>query len=112
MKKNILAFLNFILILFSNICFASNTIIQNPGNANLPSQAQGLANSIIGWLQWGGYVIAIGMIVFAGIKYIIAAADEKASLKGMLTKIVIGSIIIATASTIVRFLATQVFTTN
>ena len=40
------------------------------------------------------------MIVFIGIKYIMASADEKANLKGMLVKVVIGSIIIVGSLTI------------
>ena len=44
--------------------------------------------------MWIGYACAIGMVVFIGIKYIIASADEKASLKGMLVKVIIGSLII------------------
>ena len=32
--------------------------------------------------------------MFIGIKYILASADEKASLKGMLVKVVIGSVIV------------------
>ena len=34
------------------------------------------------------------MRMFIGIKYILASADEKASLKGMLVKVVIGSFIV------------------
>lgn len=58
------------------------------------------ANKIIGAMMWIGYACAIGMIIFIGIKYIIASADEKASLKGMLVKVVIGSIIIVGSLTI------------
>lgn len=58
------------------------------------------ANKIIGAMMWIGYACAIGMIVFIGIKYIMASADEKANLKGMLVKVVIGSIIIVGSLTI------------
>ena len=51
-------------------------------------------------MMWIGYACAIGMIVFIGIKYIMASADEKANLKGMLVKVVIGSIIIVGSLTI------------
>ena len=44
--------------------------------------------------MWVGYACAIGMVVFIDIKYILASADEKASLKGMLVKVVIGSFIV------------------
>lgn len=51
-------------------------------------------------MMWIGYACAIGMIVFIGIRYIMASADEKANLKGMFVKVVIGSIIIVGSLTI------------
>lgn len=100
MKKNILKTLLFILIiitLFSLTCnsFASGYI--RDVSPTLPSggeQVTSITNNVIGIMMWIGYACAIGMIVFIGIKYIIASADEKASLKGMLVKVVIGSLII------------------
>ena len=65
------------------------------------TQADQLVRNFGGALSMIGYAIAIGMTVFIGIKYVIASADEKASLKGMMVKVVVGSVIIAAASTIV-----------
>ena len=51
-------------------------------------------------MQWIGYAIAIGMLVFVGIKYVMASANEKADLKNSLIKYVIGAVLIAGAVTI------------
>ena len=60
------------------------------------------ATRFIGVLKWLGYAIAIGMLIYVGIKYLMAAADERASLKGLLVKVAIGSGIILCAEIIVN----------
>ena len=64
------------------------------------SGAAETANTIIGAVQWIGYAIAVGMLVFVGIKYILASANEKADLKNALIHYVIGAILIAGAVTV------------
>ena len=72
---------------------ANMTNIRNSG-------ASTTANSILGAMQWIGYAVAVGMLVYVGIKYIMASADEKANLKNSLIRYVIGAVLIAGASTI------------
>lgn len=77
------------------ISFAMNAI--RDVDPTLPGGAEQLTTTtekVIGAMMWIGYACAIGMVVFIGIKYILASADEKASLKGMLVKVIIGSFII------------------
>lgn len=71
--------------------------IEDGHGPKLPDNNNKLANAtnnVIGAMMWVGYACAIGMVVYIGIKYVIASADEKASLKGMLVKVIIGSLII------------------
>lgn len=85
---------------------ANASVIRDP-NPNLSggeTNAIVFAANVIGAMMWIGYAIAVGMIVFIGIKYIIASADEKASMKGMLVKVFIGSFIIVFAVTITNFI--------
>lgn len=70
-------------------------------NGNAHNNVNRAAATFIGSLKWIGYAIGIGMIIYVGIKYILAAADEKASLKGMLVKVVIGGLIIVFSTAIV-----------
>lgn len=65
-----------------------------------PGGGQEFANTILGFVQWVGYAIAIGMLIYVGIKYVMASANEKADLKNSLIKYVIGAVLIAGASTI------------
>ena len=75
---------------------------------NEPTGAGGTVGIIVGTLQWVGYAIAIGMLVFIGIKYVMASANEKADLKQSLVKYVIGAVLIVFATTIAKW----VFTLN
>ncbi len=93
----------FILILISTTCvFATNQYIPSPSPSLPTTEPKKAASNIIGSLMWIGYAIAIGMLIYIGIKYVIASADEKASMKGMLVKVVIGSLIIVCSTTIVN----------
>ena len=78
--------------------FASYTGIKPTPTA--PEGAGATAGTIIGTMQWFGYAIAIGMLVYIGIKYIMASANEKADLKQALIKYVIGAVLIVFAVTI------------
>lgn len=49
-----------------------------------------ILNSILRVLTWFAYAIAIGFAIYIGIKYVIAPADEKARLKGMAPKYLLG----------------------
>ena len=69
-------------------------------NVTAPTDAGETANTIIGTMQWFGYAIAIGMLVFIGIKYVMASANEKADLKNALIRYVIGAVLIVFAVTI------------
>ena len=74
--------------------FAFSGITAKP---SAPSGAAGIAGTVIGVMKWFGYAIAIGMLVYIGIKYIMASANEKADLKNALIKYVIGAVIIVFA---------------
>ena len=65
-----------------------------------PNGANDTASTIIGVMQWFGYAIAIGMLVFIGIKYVMASANEKADLKNALIRYVVGAVLIVFAVTI------------
>ena len=63
-----------------------------------------VASNILGAMQWFGYAIAVGMLIYIGIKYTMSAADERANLKGSLVKYVIGALLIVTASSIIGWI--------
>ncbi len=73
--------------------------------SGLPTETVG---KILGLVQWIGYAMAIGMLIYIGIKYVMSAANEKADLKKGLINYLIGAIIIFAASTIVGWVKTFV----
>lgn len=104
MKKCVLLLI--LIFTITSVSFATSYIPNpNPIDANV-GNFKSVAISIIGTLKWVGYVVAIGMLIYVGIKYTMAAADEKASMKGVLVKVITGSLIIAGATTIVDFVLT------
>ena len=64
-----------------------------------------ISNRVLNIVMWFGYAIAFGCLIFFGIKYMLSGADEKASLKGMLPKYLIGLVAILFCFTIASFVA-------
>ena len=60
-----------------------------------------LANTILSALMWIGVAIAVGMMIFLGIKYVTSSPDGKADLKKQLGIYVLGLVFILGATTIV-----------
>ena len=79
---------------FADYSLGENPVVQAPGDAGSK------AATIIGFMQWFGYAIAVGMLVYIGIKYIMASANEKADLKQALVKYVLGAVLIVFAVSI------------
>ena len=99
MRKVLSFVLIFTMLFVSSIVFASD----NPFDkitANAPDTSGAAANSILGVVKFVGYAIAIGMLIYVGIKYVMASANEKADLKSALVKYVIGAILIAGATAV------------
>lgn len=78
----------------------SNKIDISIGNLT-PSQPDGIkAVSILGVVQWLGYMIGIGMIILVGIRYLLAGASEKAKAKETIFPILLGAILITMGTAI------------
>ena len=58
----------------------------------------GIGNKVIGFLQVGGSVLAVGVLVVLGIKYMMGSAEEKAEYKKTFIPYVVGAILIFAAS--------------
>lgn len=69
-----------------------------------PSLLQGQANlvsQIASTVQWVGYAIAIVMILWLGVQWILAQPSKKAELKGKMWSMAIGIILLVAGATIV-----------
>ena len=92
------------LISFGAVVFASDiggVSIAKPGSNELAN----IGNNVLGYVQWFGYTIAVGMLLYIGIKYMMSSANDKADLKKGSVNYVIGAVIVAAASTIVGILS-------
>ena len=84
----------------------SVTLASKPTIVSTSFDGANAVNKVLGLIQWIGYAFAIGMLIYIGIKYTMAAANEKADLKKGLINYVIGAIIIAGAATICGWITT------
>ena len=57
-----------------------------------------MIDEILGMLAAIGYAVAAGMLIYVGIKYVMASANEKADLKNSSIKYVAGAIILFSIS--------------
>ena len=74
-------------------------------DANQATAFNKIGSTVLGYIQWFGYTMAVGMLLYIGIKYMMASANDKADLKKGAINYVIGAIVIAAATTIVGILA-------
>ena len=70
-----------------------------------PDGGEQIAGTILNTLMWLGIMIAVGMMIFLGIKYVTASPDGKADLKKQLGIYVLGLVLILAATTIVGMIA-------
>lgn len=107
MKKFISILLTVMLLVAMSIpVFASTTVgpitsLKAPGSNGITRAG----SKALGYVQWFGYALAIGMIIYIGIKYMMASANEKADLKKGAINYVIGAVLVAGASAIVGVLS-------
>lgn len=106
-KKNIIVFINFILILFllSNTVFG--TLIEEFDKTITASGADNLKTEggrIVGIIQVIGTMIAVGMLTILGIKYALGSAEEKAEYKKTMIPYLIGSVLIFAVSNITQII--------
>ena len=98
------------LMIIITVLILPNTLFAfNPNISVSPKEPTGISpmvSTILGIIQWVGYAIAIGMLIYIGVKYTMSAANEKADLKSASINFVIGAIIIAGASTICGWVVT------
>lgn len=105
MKKKIVALMIMIFVIMSCTVFAFDTSIVKP----TPTEPEGvgaISSNILGVIKWAGYAIALGMVLYIGIKYMMAAANEKASLKQTVINYLIGAVVLFAAVTIFNAVVT------
>lgn len=101
-KKIILIFS----IIISNI--TSAVYAASPSDIYHFSNSNGITNAgmyIAGWIRYGALVIAVGMLMAKGIKFITSSPEGKAEAKKELMPWAIGAIILFTMNVFINFFA-------
>lgn len=62
-----------------------------------------VVGKIIGFIRYAAWGVAIGMIIYIGIKYMMTGAGNKATVKETLLPYLIGAICVGAATTIASF---------
>lgn len=108
MKKFMLRVMPIVLVAFvlitSPVFCASAQDIMNKANGNVINNVDTAVSKIWGTVLTILQICAVAAIVFAGVKYMFAAADQKAEIKNGLIGLVVGAILVFAASTVVQFI--------
>lgn len=91
-------------IAFLSQVYAIEGIVTCSGDIGVNPVGNAIASKILGAFQFIGYAIAIGMLIVVGIKYTMASAEDKASLKSSSIKYIVGAILIAGAFSVAGFM--------
>ncbi|MEG0873084.1 MAG: TrbC/VirB2 family protein [Clostridia bacterium] len=73
-------------------------------NADTSTNVIGTVNRVWGIVLTVLQVAAIAAVVFAGVRYMFASANEKADIKKSMITLAVGAILVFGASTVVQFL--------
>lgn len=104
MKKFMSIVMTVVMVLAMGTVVLANNI-PAIGTGSIDAGLGNVASTVLQYVQWFGYAMAIGMLLYIGMKYMMASANEKADLKKGSINYVIGAILVAAASTIVGILA-------
>ena len=97
MKKLCLIIIE-ILCILSTVSFASGIdVVEKP----IPG-LEGPASVVLGMIQWIGFVVGIGMVIWIGVKYITAGAGGRAEVKSTMVPWLAGAAFIALAAPIAQ----------
>lgn len=92
-------------LIIGNYVFAANATNGLPLNGTASNTASKLVGRIWGTVFMILRVLAVGAIVFAGVKYMFASAESKADIKGGLIGLVIGAILVFGATFLVEIIS-------
>lgn len=108
MKKiNMKAIVAVMIVILTVVLCVAPVFATTIGGVNIePKQGMdqkvtGTGNKILGYIQGIGTFIAVGVLMFLGIKYMTASANEKADIKKSIIPYIIGAIILLVAVNIV-----------
>ena len=108
MKKNVLKTLAIVLVMVLVVATPVFAIGQNfpSADGNKIDKINIGAQKVWGTVTTIVQMLAFAAVVFAGVRYMFASADQKADIKKGLGMLTIGAILVFCASTVVKFITT------
>jgi len=85
------------LSMVGTVVFADDLTSGITSNTTGTEKIKTTGSQIIGIVQVVGYIIAVVMVIFVGIKYVTSAPEGKAELKKVMLYYIIGAVLIAAA---------------
>ena len=73
-------------------------------NTGIPTEVSQTVSRILGAVSAVGVIVAVGMIIYAGFKFLTAGAGEKAKAKDMLVPMIVGATLVALAGPIANWI--------
>lgn len=109
-KKAIVALVLAVITLMACVApvFASGPDLSviNPTNPGKSDKIVVAGNKVLGYIQVVGTLIAVGVLMFLGIKYMTASANEKADIKKSIIPYIIGAVLLLLAVNILPLVQT------
>ena len=81
------------------ISVPDSSSITGTGSASVENAAKGIWGTVITIVQ----ILAVAAVVFAGIRYMFASADQKADIKKSMGILVIGAVLVFGATVVLQF---------
>ena len=103
MKKRLFSILLTALMIITSatsVVFGKGEYIIDGGGPIAPEGLSGSVSTILGVMQWIGFVVGIGMVIYIGVKYLTAGAGGKAEVKSTMVPWLVGAACVALAPTI------------
>ena len=82
----------------------TSVALANGGAISLPADVVNAIKNVLAAVRTVGIFVAIAMVMWAGFKFLVAGAGEKAKAKEMLVPMVIGAILIIFATSLAEWL--------
>ncbi len=83
---------------------ATSVVLAGGGGIALPAEVITAIKNVLSAVRTVGIFVAIAMVMWAGFKFLVAGAGEKAKAKEMLVPMVIGALLIIFATSLAEWL--------
>ena len=101
--KKVVSFIMTVTILLAmstSVIAGSSSLIPTPTPGLPDDRMDDMVSSLLGIAVSLGYAVAVGMMIYLGIKYTMASANEKADLKNSSIKYAIGAVVLFSVTTV------------